>query len=326
MTSTRQPKELLDSELASLIEPFAWITYNDETIPEMRQLLGEAAPESTGAVERSDVIVAADLDIVVRVHRPWEVAADAPAILSMHGGGYVIGNRNLDDQRLERMCSTLGCIGFSVEYRLAPEHPYPAPLEDCYTALRWLFEHADDLGVDRSRIGVTGVSAGGGLAASLALLARDLGEFRLAFQALECPMLDDRQRTPSSQLDGLPMWSREANAFGWRSYLGPRYGTTDVPAYAAPARARDLAGVPPTFISVGALDGFRDEDVEFATRLYQAGVPTDLHVHAGAPHGFHMFAGTALADRANDDLDRWLAAQLARSATAPSAAPEDALR
>ena len=132
----------------------------------------------------------------------------------------------------------------SVEYRLAPETPYPGPLDDCYAGLAWTYEHADELGIDADRIGIAGVSAGGGLAAALALLARDRGEVPLAFQLLECPMIDDRQTTSSSQLDGLPVWSRDSNEFGWRSYLGDLYGTDDVPAYAAPARATDLVGLP----------------------------------------------------------------------------------
>ena len=142
-----------------------------------------------------------------------------------------------------------------------------------------------ELGIDPDRIGIGGTSAGGGLAAALALLARDRGEVPVAFQLLECPMLDDRQETSSSQLEGLPVWSRESNEFGWRSYLGELYGSDDVPALAAPARARDLRGLPPALVIVGGADGFRDEDVLYALRLNQAGVPTELHVLPGAPHG-----------------------------------------
>ena len=161
----------------------------------------------------------------------------------------------------------------SVDYRLAPETPYPGPLEDCYRGLVWTYEHADELGIDPERIGIMGVSAGGGLAAALALLARDRGEVPVAFQLLDSPMLDDRQRTPSSRQDGLAVWSRGSNTFGWKSYLGDLYGRDDVPATAAPARATDLSGLPPAFVSVGAVDGFRDEDIDYALRLNQAGVP-----------------------------------------------------
>jgi triacylglycerol lipase len=230
----------------------------------------------------------------------------------MHGGGFIIGNRSIDDTRLGHWCAELGLVGISVEYRLSPETTYPGPLEDCYSALRWTCEHVEDLGIDPRRIGVTGVSAGGGLAAGLALLVRDRGEHRLAFQLLECPMIDDRQSTPSRQRAGLPMWSREANDYGWRNYLGQLYGADDVPEYAAPYRATDLSGLPPAYLSVGALDGFLDEDVAYATRLNGAGVPTELHVYPSAPHGFQLFSGSALADRANRHMDEWLGSQLGR--------------
>jgi acetyl esterase/lipase len=176
--------------------------------------------------------------------------------------------------------------------------------------LRWTVEHADELGIDPARIGISGISAGGGLAAGLALLARDRGEIPLQFQLLECPMIDDRLVTSSSRLDGLLVWTRESNAYGWKSYLGERYGRDDVPAYAAPARAEDLAGLPPALVIVGGADGFRDEDIDYATRLMQAGVPTELHVLPGAPHGVQMFAGTAIARRWSALVDDWLARQL----------------
>jgi acetyl esterase/lipase len=164
--------------------------------------------------------------------------------------------------------------------------------------------------VDPGRIGIAGVSAGGGLAASLALLARDRGEVPLEFQLLDCPMLDDRQITPSSRLEGLQIWTRESNTFGWRAYLGDRYGTEDVPAYAAAARAEDLTGLPPAYVCVGAVDGFRDEDITYAMRLNQAGVAAELHVFPGAPHGVMMFTETAVAKRYTHTLDDWLARQL----------------
>jgi acetyl esterase/lipase len=263
------------------------------------------------AVERSDHVVAGDPDVTVRVHRPKALDGALPCVYSMHGGGYVIGTYAVDDAQFDQLCPKLGVVGVSVDYRLAPETPYPGPLEDCYRGLRWTFEHADDLGIDARRIGVTGVSAGGGLAAALALLARDRGEVRIAFQLLDSPMLDDRQMTPSSQQDALPVWSRGSNTFGWRSYLGELYGRDDVPSTAAPARATDLAGLPPAFVAVGAVDGFRDEDVDYALRLNQSGVPTELHVYPGACHGFSQLAPEApVARRCRRDLEEWLSAQL----------------
>jgi acetyl esterase/lipase len=300
--------DAVDPELAALIGPVAWMTYSDDTVAEMGALLVAGPPASTPEVQRVDLTVPGDPPVVVRVHRPTNVSGPAPAIFGIHGGGYVIGNRTLDDPRFERWCAHLGCVGVSVEYRLAGESPYPAALDDCHLALQWLFAHADELGVDSTRIGVSGTSAGGGLAAALALLTRDRGELGLRFQILEAPMIDDRQITPSSRQDGMPMWSRDANTYGWQRYLGDRYGTADVPAYAAAARATDLMGLPPTFVSVGTVDGLRDEGIEYAVRLNRADVPTELHVYAGAPHGFQMFAGTTLAERANRDLDEWLEA------------------
>jgi acetyl esterase/lipase len=216
----------------------------------------------------------------------------------------------MDDALFESWCPKLEILGVSVNYRLAPETPYPGPLDDCYRGLKWVHENADELGIDPERLGVYGVSAGGGLAAALAMLARDRREIPLAFQLLESPMLDDRQLTPSSNLDGLPIWSRAASGFGWKSYLGSAYGREDVSPYAAPARSSDLSGLPPTYISVGTADGFRDEDIEYATRLNQAGVPTELHVYPGAPHGYQMFVDSGVARQSQRDCDEWLGRML----------------
>jgi len=224
----------------------------------------------------------------------------------MHGGGYVVGFHRLFDARFEPWSPKLGCVGVPVGYRLAPETPYAGPRKDCYAGLRWVHGHAAELGVDPARIGVTGGSAGGGLAAGLALLARDRGEIPVAFQLLTYPMLDDRQTTPSSRAD-TPLWDPPNNRFGWMSYLGSSYGKHDTPAYAAPARAADLTGLPPTFVMVGNIDGLLDEDVDYARRLITAGVPTDLHVLAGAPHAFDsLMPDTTVAQRAQRILEDWL--------------------
>jgi acetyl esterase/lipase len=226
----------------------------------------------------------------------------------MHGGGFVLGSYDMDDERFESWCPDLGVIGVSVNYRLAPECPYPGPLEDCYRGIKWAYDNAPELGLDRNRMGVYGVSAGGGLAAALALLARDRGEMSLGFQLLEAPMLDDRQCTPSSNLEDLVVFSKHANEFCWRSYLGAVYGEPDVPSYAAPARATNLSGLPPAFVSVGGgVDGFRDENIDYALRLNQAGVPTELHVYPGAPHGYQLIVDSAVARQSQRDSDDWLA-------------------
>ena len=303
----------LDPELVELAELVPPVDVSNGAAP-LRTLLEKMAGMSgqtlSDAVERADHEVGGDGPVVVRVHRPKGLDAPAPCLYSMHGGGYVIGSYALDDPVLDRYCRLFGCVGVSVEYRLAPETPYPGPLEDCYRGLVWTFEHAAELGIDATRIGIGGQSAGGGLAAGLALLARDRGEVDLAFVDLECPMLDDRQVTASSRYDGLLVWTRQANEFGWRSYLGDRYGTGDVPAYAAAARAADLSGLPPTLVVVGGADGFRDECIDYARRLGEAGVPTDLHVLAGLPHGVGIFQGTQAARRWQDVVDAWLRPRL----------------
>lgn len=300
---------VLDPELAVINEVFPTRTISAETYRELRAQ--PAAPvELSDAVARREHLVEGDEPIPVRVHRARGAAGALPCVVSIHGGGYVLGSYDMDDVRFDRWCVSHGVVGVSVDYRLAPECAYPGPLEDCYRALTWTFEQADALGIDRRRIGVMGVSAGGGLAAGLALLARDRGELALAFQLLDSPMLDDRQATPSIQRDDLLVWTRQSNEFGWRSYLGERYGSDDVPAYAAAARATDLSGLPPTFVAVGGIDGFRDEDVDYATRLARAGVPTELHVYPGAPHAFQLVREATVSQRAARIQDEWLQGQL----------------
>jgi acetyl esterase/lipase len=303
-------KNLLDRELREAFGAFELPVMDADTVAAIRST-PFPGPEHSDAVERTEHIVPGDPPVPVRVHRAKGATGPAATVVTIHGGGYVIGSYDMDDPVLERWCTELGVVGVSVEYRLAPETPYPGPLEDCDAALRWTHEHAGELGVDPDRIGIYGLSAGGGLAAALALLARDRGEVPLAFQLLDCPMLDDRQRTRSISSTGLYVWTAESNEFGWRSYLGDLYGSPDVPPHAAAARADDLSGLPPACMVVGSIDGFRDEDVEYAQRLNQAGVPCELHVIAGLPHAYQLAAdaaGVQLAERCKDD---WLARQLA---------------
>jgi acetyl esterase/lipase len=281
-----------------------------DVLPIVREAEFAPPPELSDAVERIDHVVSTEPAVSVRVHRPIGLDAAAPCVYSIHGGGYVVGSNDMDDAKLDRWCQDLGVVGVSVEYRLAPETPYPGPLEDCYAGLQWTYDHADEIGVDRDRIGITGISAGGGLCAGLAILARDRGEIPIRWQLLDCPMIDDRQQTVSSQIDGLLIWSRVSNAFGWRSYLGDLHGSDDVPPYAAPARADDLAGLPEAYVCVGGADGFRDEDITYAMRLYGAGVPAELHVYPGAPHGVAMFADTQIAKRYLSDQEDWLRRQI----------------
>jgi acetyl esterase/lipase len=301
----------VDPEVAALAGEIPIGTISAETLPIVRSGVAIVAVELSDAVERTDHLVPGEPPVRVRVHRPVGVDGPLPCHYSIHGGGYVLGSNETDDAFFDRLCPSRRCVGVSVDYRLAPETPYPGPLEDCYAGLAWTFHHHEELGIDPDRIGIGGTSAGGGLAAALALLARDRGEIPLVYQLLDCPMLDDRQVTPSSQLDDLLVWNRHSNEFGWRSYLGALYGTDDVPAYAAAARAQDLDGLPPAYVCVGNVDGFRDEDVEYATRLNQAGVPTELHVHPGAPHGVTaLFSSTAVASRYRQGIEEWLGRQL----------------
>jgi acetyl esterase/lipase len=301
----------LDPVIEAAIGPLGAVSLSADALGELRGRQPDLAPSDV--VERIDRVAPGDPDVPVRIHQAiGRDPAPLPCVLSFHGGGLVMGTYDGDAALFDAWCPKLGIVGVAVEYRLAPEVPYPGALDDAYTALRWTHEHADELGIDRDRIGVRGISAGGGLAAALALLVRDRGESLLAFQLLDCPMLDDRQCTPSSQQDDLAVWSREANAFGWRSYLGDRYGTDDVPHTAAAARAVDLSGLPPAFVSVGSVDGFRDEDVDYALRLNQAGVPCELHVYPGAPHGYQFAATSDAARQSGRDATRWLARQIAR--------------
>ena len=238
------------------------------------------------AVERTEHVVSDDPHVVVRVHRPKGVDGPLPCLYSIHGGGYILGSLRHGRRQvrpLVRARSRASACRSSTGSRR--RRRTPARSTTATPGCGGRYEHADELGIDRDRIGIGGVSAGGGLAAALALLARDRGEVPVAFQLLECPMIDDRQTTSSSRLDGLPIWSRESNTFGWRSYLGDLYGATTSRTYAAAARATDLAGLPPALVIVGGADGFRDEDIDYALRLNQAGVPTELHVLPGAPHG-----------------------------------------
>ncbi|WP_217198458.1 alpha/beta hydrolase [Streptomyces buecherae] len=232
-------------------------------------------------------------DLAVTVLRPRRLPAPAPGLYNMHGGGMISGHRHQDAARLADLVEELGAVAVSVEYRLAPEHPDPAPVEDCYAGLVWMARGAAELGVDPGRVVVMGGSAGGGLAAGVAMLARDRNGPALAGQLLLCPMLDDRNTTVSShQYDGSGTWQRSMNLLGWRALLGDRAGGTAarVSPYAAPARAGDLSNLPPAFVEAGSAELFRDEDVAYASRIWAAGGQAELHIWQGAFHGFDVFA------------------------------------
>lgn len=222
-----------------------------------------------------------------------------PAVLHMHGGGFIVGSAATSAADCQRLALDFDCVVVSVDYRLAPETRFPGALEDNYAALKWLHAKADELGVDRERIALKGESAGAGHAAMLAIAARDRGEFPICCQILNYPMLDDRTgstRQPAAHI-GTYVWTRDRNRYGWSSFLGFPAGSATPPAGAAPARVADLAGLPPTFIGVGALDLFVDEDIDYARRLVDAAVPTELLVIPGAFHGFDGVAPQAQISR-----------------------------
>lgn len=225
-----------------------------------------------------------------------------PAILHMHGGGFVMGNARLSLPALQALCAALDCAAISVDYRLAPETTYVGSIEDNYAGLKWLHANAASIGVDPGRIAVMGESAGGGHAALLAIAARDRGEIPIVFQSLIYPMLDDRTGT-SRRMPvhvGQLVWTSERNRFGWESFLGTTPGRRIAPRGAAPARVENLSGLPPAWIGVGSLDLFCDEDIDYAQRLNAAGVPAELLVVPGAFHGFDgLPAPTRIADRFN---------------------------
>ncbi len=294
------PRSLVDPELFPLLEQWPTLALSDDVLPLLRQARAAArAPvdPSSGGVEVAVRTVPGPPgapDVRVISYHPQSLAGEAVGangcVLHIHGGGYILGDPDSQEPGHRELARRLGCRIVSVDYRLAPETRAPGAVEDCYAVLAWLVANAAELRLDPARIGVAGESAGGGLAAALALLARDRGEYRLAFQHLIYPMIDDRTCVTSSPNvhAGEFIWTPESNRYGWRSLLGFEPGGEGVSPYAAAARATDLSGLPPTYISVGALDLFVDENLEYARRLIRAGVPTELHVYPGAYHGFEM--------------------------------------
>ena len=229
-------------------------------------------------------------DISVRIYRPVQSTGSLPGIYFIHGGGMILGDVAGEDAAATLLCDQVGAVVVSVEYRLAPEHPHPAPVEDCYAGLVWTAKNAAELGIDANRLALYGGSAGGGLVLGTALIARDRGGPSLRFLMPIYPMIDDRNETPSShEITDIGIWDRAGNVEAWAWYLGGK----EADAYAAPARAEDLSGLPPMFIDVGTVDLFRDEDIAFAQRLMQAGVPTELHVYPGSYHASETFAPDA---------------------------------
>jgi acetyl esterase len=268
-----------------------------------RSKLADLMPayEPTNPVDVRDTTVPGPSDapdVPVRVYTPAGRTDAVPGLVYIHGGGFVVGDLDMSHAHVLRMVDELGIVIVSVDYRLAPEHPFPAPVEDCYAALKWVAAKADELGIDPKRLGIGGESAGGGLSAGTVLLARDRGGPELCFQYLGIPELDDRLDTESMRdYVDTPLWNRPNAIFSWTCYLGTEPGGDDVSPYAAPARATDLSGLPPAFVTTCQYDPLRDEGIEYARRLAHAGVPTELRHYPGTFHGSGFVESAAITRR-----------------------------
>jgi acetyl esterase/lipase len=300
-------------ELSSALDAFPALVLTPKVLPLIRQGHLDAFARRPSA-EMPDVQVAeihiagpsGEPDIRILEYRPAVPAGvSLPAALHLHGGGHILGLPEMSDLRNALLVRELGCVIVSADYRLAPEHPFPAGLEDAYAALKWLYDGAEARGIDPQRIVVIGESAGGGMAAGLALMARDRGEIPILGQLLIYPMLDDRSSTSENPVTGEFIWTREHNAFGWESLLRTHSGP--IPAYAAPSHAEDLAGLPQTYVGVGALDLFLDEDIQYACRLIRTGVAVTLEVVPSAFHGFASMSQGPLSAGFFQSHITWLA-------------------
>ncbi|MEX1666752.1 alpha/beta hydrolase [Zhongshania arctica] len=251
--------------------------------------------------------------IAIRIYRPKMASkAKLPGIYEIHGGGFVIGDLEMQDAWCANIAVEVGAIVVSVDYRLAPEHPFPAATNDCYAGFCWLFEHAEELGIDPSRIAISGQSAGACLATATTLRARDSGGPKACFQLLEIPVFDDRMETASMlEFKNTPMWNHPNAIWGWQHYLGPDH-CGDVSPYAAPARAQDLSGLPDTYISTMEFDPLRDEGIEFALRLMKAGVSVELHSFPGTFHGSTVITAAKVSQRNTREIIESLRNHLAR--------------
>lgn len=283
----------VDPALVPLAAMALWPGLLADALPTARAnaVAGERIPPVPEALVREEVAIPHGDGVVPAVLLRRRQGPARGAILHMHGGGYLFGSPAANEHENRRWTAELGFVVLSVDYRLAPEHRFPCAIEDCYAAMRWLVARAEIFGFDAGRIAVAGESAGGGLAAALALLARDRGEVAVAYQSLLAPMLDDRTVTRGALPGtGHHVWTAESNRFGWESMLGHDAGHAATSSYAAAARAGSLAGLPPTYIAVGALDLFVREDVDYAARLLAAGVEAELHVYPGVIHAFELAA------------------------------------
>lgn len=305
-------RTLVDPALLTVLDAMPTVALSDALLGPLRdaerfaQLPVVIPPEADAAIVKTVRQVPGPdgaPDITLSIYAPRASPGTLPCIYHIHGGGFVGGGAAQLTPLHIPLAHDLGCVIVSVDYRLAPEHRFPAAIEDCYAGLCWVFENAAALNIDPARIGLMGESAGGGLAAALALLARDRGRYTLAFQHLIYPMLDDRTCTAAAPnpVAGEFIWTPHNNAYGWAALLGHPPGAADVSPYAAPARARDLANLPATFIACPTLDLFIDENLDYAHRLMRAGVAVEFHVYPGGFHGFDIFGDAPVSLRARRD-------------------------
>jgi acetyl esterase/lipase len=295
------PYALVDPELIAAVRNFSKDPLNSDNLAAERKgpswpALPPPAPQAVKQLIRGPKNAP---EIPIYIYDPAPGARNRPALLHIHGGGYVAGSATQFASTLQKTAEDCGCLVVSVEYRLAPETHFPGSLQDNYAALSWLYENAESLGVDRKRIAIGGLSAGGGHTAALAIFARDRKEIPVAFQLLIYPMLDDRTGStrPVPPQIGTFIWTAQKNVFGWTSLLGVPAGSANVPASAVPARVINLEGLPPAFIGVGSLDLFVEEDIEYAQRLTAAGVPTELLLVPGAYHAFDLLVPEAAVSK-----------------------------
>ena len=304
----KSTKHLLHPELQVMAEASIITEINDENLQGIRETLDGLRPpledEKSYNVTRKEIFIPQDNapDVRCLLYIPDDrTEASGPGYLHIHGGGYIIGSPEGSDTQNLLLAYEIGAVIISVDYRLAPEHPIPAPLDDCYAALGWFHENSEELGIDRARIGIGGESAGGGLAAALAIIARDEGKYQICWQSLTYPMLDDRtgdDKNPGDPLVGEFVWTREFNQYAWNSYLAD--AKREAPQ--APGRLEDFKGLPPTWMFTASLDLFRDENIDYAQRLMSAGVSCDLVVYPGACHAFQQIETSELAQRFREDF------------------------
>ena len=303
----------IDATHKEILDMFPKDLLKLDDIPALRAAIKSEPVDFPENVLVEDVMIPGlnnDPDVKVRLYKPIGLAKESPCLIWMHPGGMTIGDANMEDLTSAQRAVDHSCLVASVDYRLAPENPYPSAPDDCYAALLWFANNASELGISSSRIAIGGASAGAGLAASTSLRARDESGPEIVFQLLTYPMLDHRNTNPSSYgvMDDFRVWNRKANLISWEAYLGD---LTDIPTYASPSLETELSNLPPAMISVGALDNFADECIDFAQRLMQAGVRTDLRVYAGAFHGSvglaaHSPISIEWAKAENDALHRAL--------------------